>query len=136
VQVQHKVNSVADACQQVDYWYDNDTLGYSQNASGRVAQEYGPASDSGTKYLLTDALGSNRLVATSAGTADRTLDFAPFGEEIPAGVALRGSTFPSWAYPHPVSANPATGPSLEFTGEIRDAETGNSGTGFAFALSA
>jgi hypothetical protein len=38
VQVQHKVNGVADACQQVDYWYDNDTLGYSQNASGRVAQ--------------------------------------------------------------------------------------------------
>jgi len=86
---------------------------------GNLAQEYGTATDSGTKYLTTDALGSTRLVTTSAGALDKSYDYVPFGEEIRSGYAGRGSTFPASSYP-----TSPTGTSLKFTGQERDAESG------------
>ena len=86
---------------------------------GNLAQEYGPSTDTGTKYLTTDALGSTRLVTNSDGSLEKSYDYLPFGEEIESGTAGRGSTFPTSAYPHPPSTQ-----DLEFTGQLRDAETG------------
>jgi RHS repeat-associated protein len=86
---------------------------------GNLAQEYGPPTDTGTKYLTSDALGSTRLVTTSTGTMESSYDFLPFGDEIESGTAGRGATFPTSAYPHPPSTQ-----DLEFTSKERDAETG------------
>ncbi len=86
---------------------------------GNLAQEYGPSTDTGTKYLTTDALGSTRLVTNSDGSLEKSYDYLPFGEEIESGTAGRGSTFPTSAYPHPPSTQ-----DLEFTSKERDSETG------------
>jgi RHS repeat-associated protein len=86
---------------------------------GNLAQEYGPSTDSGTKYVTTDPLGSTRLIAKSDGTVDKSYDYLPFGQEILSGTDGRDSTFPTLLYPHVPG-----GQSLEFTGKERDAESG------------
>ena len=98
------------------------TTTYVYDAFGQLAVEYGPAADTGTKYLTGDALGSTRL-ATGVGTGGPVVswncDYLPFGEELGAGIAGRDSTFCAGAYPSAASA-----PDLKFTGKERDAETG------------
>ncbi len=86
---------------------------------GNLAQEYGAPSDTGTKYLTTDALGSTRIVTTSTAALDKSYDYLPFGEEIRSTYAGRGSTFPASPYP-----TTPTGTSLKFTSTERDSETG------------
>ncbi|MEQ1886867.1 MAG: RHS repeat-associated core domain-containing protein [Bryobacteraceae bacterium] len=89
---------------------------------GNLAQEYAPApTDTGTKYITADHLGSTRLVTTSAGAADKCYDYLPFGEEIGAGTAARptGGCFGGSQYP-----SAADKISDKFTSKERDAETG------------
>src|SRR5262249_4626247 len=44
---------------------------------------------SGTSYLITDHLGSTRLVTDSQGNVRARHDYLPFGEEIAAGIGGR-----------------------------------------------
>jgi RHS repeat-associated protein len=74
---------------------------------GQLAQEYGgpaiPASESGTRYITADHLGSTRLVTKPDGTIAQTYDYLPFGQEF----------------------TPSTDTNrFRFTGKERDAETG------------
>ncbi|MEQ1884401.1 MAG: RHS repeat-associated core domain-containing protein [Bryobacteraceae bacterium] len=89
---------------------------------GNLAQEYAPApTDTGTKYITADHLGSTRLVTTSAGAADKCYDYLPFGEEIGAGTAARptGGCFGGSQYPSAADKS-----SNKFTSKERDSETG------------
>ncbi len=52
---------------------------YVYDAEGDVAAEYGTPTDSGTKYLFTDGLGSTRLETNAAGGAARCIDYSRFG---------------------------------------------------------
>lgn len=92
---------------------------YVYDATGNLAAEYGTPTDHGTKYLLTDHLGSTRVLVASDGTSPKRYDYLPFGEEIPAGTDGRGPEYSSGMYPGPVGPQ-----SLEFTSKERDAETG------------
>lgn len=128
---ENRQNTAAINGQTTTYTYDGDgrrvqktapsgTTVYVYDPFGQLAQEYGPSTDSGTKYLHTDALGSTRLVTKADGTVDKNYDYLPFGEEIASGTAGRDATFPaSSQYPHS-----PTGQSLEFTSKERDSETG------------
>ncbi|MEQ1949576.1 MAG: RHS repeat-associated core domain-containing protein [Bryobacteraceae bacterium] len=87
---------------------------------GNLAQEYGPSTDSGTKYITADHLGSTRLVTDSAGAVSKCYDYLPFGEELGNGTAGRTNTcFGSATYP-----SAADKISDKFTSKERDAETG------------
>ena len=93
---------------------------YVYDAAGKLAVEYGPQGDAGTRYLTADHLGSTRVVVDGSGVVQQCNDYLPFGEDIPAGVGGRGSCFPSGSYP-------GTGPdkaNQKFTGKERDWETG------------
>jgi RHS repeat-associated protein len=98
---------------------------YVYDAQGNLAAEYGLPTDSGTKYLIADALGSTRLTVDGTGNVFGTgnvtkcLDYTPFGEEIPQGVGGRGTCYGAVSYP----GNPDT-LAQKFTGKERDAETG------------
>jgi RHS repeat-associated protein len=74
---------------------------------GQLAQEYGgpaiPASESGTRYITADHLGSTRLVTKPDGTVAQTYDYLPFGQEFTASSDTNR---------------------IRFTGKERDAETG------------
>jgi len=91
------------------------------DAVGQLAAEYGGSTvAAGTKYLLSDALGSTRMVLDGAGTVERCLDYAPFGVEIGLDKNGRDACYGDPMYP-------AAGPdasSVKFTGKERDAETG------------
>ena len=93
---------------------------YVYDGMGQLAAEYGGTGGAtGTVYLISDPLGSTRLVLDSGGTPKERMDYLPFGEEIPAGVGGRGSPYSAGAYP----SNPDI-ESQKFTGKERDAETG------------
>jgi RHS repeat-associated protein len=92
---------------------------YVYDAQGDLAAEYGAPTDSGTKYLVTDALGSTRLEVDSNGNTTKCLDYAPFGNEIPQGVGGRGACYAKISYP----GSPDTIDS-KFTGKLRDNESG------------
>jgi RHS repeat-associated protein len=90
------------------------TTVYVYDAFGQLATEYSTAPQTaGTRYLVTDPLGSVRMVSDGAGTPVSTHDYLPFGEEIPAGWTTRG----------PVYGAP-DGVSQRFTSMERDAEAG------------
>jgi RHS repeat-associated protein len=116
--------------QTTTYKYDSDgrrvtkvapsgTMVFVYDPFGNLAQEYGLATDSGTKYIAADHLGSTRLVTDSAGAASKCYDYLPFGEELANGTGGRGNCFGGSQYP--------TSPdvlSTKFTTKERDAETG------------
>ncbi len=110
---------------------------YVYDAFGRLAEEYSPAttwskdyipfngqtavienataSPCTTCYLSYDYLGTPRLVTDQNASVMARHDYLPFGDEIPAGTAGRGSQF---------------GPYMDnvdqkFTGQVRDTETLN-----------
>jgi RHS repeat-associated protein len=124
-------NGAAINGQTTTYVYDGDgrrvqktspsgTTVYVYDPFGNLAQEYSATpTDTGTKYLTTDALGSTRLVTNSDGSLEKSYDYLPYGEEIRSTYAGRGSTFPGSPYPHPPSTQ-----DLEFTAKERDSETG------------
>jgi RHS repeat-associated protein len=93
---------------------------YVYDAHGKLAAEYGPQADVGTRYLMADHLGSTRVVVDSTGLPQQCNDYLPFGEDIPSGKGGRGSCFPNGNYPEagPDKAN------QKFTGKERDWETG------------
>jgi RHS repeat-associated protein len=73
---------------------------------GQLAQEYGgtiPASETGTRYLTTDHLGSTRVMTNASQAVMQTYDYLPFGEEF-------------------VQSSDTN--RVRFTGKERDAETG------------
>jgi YD repeat-containing protein len=67
---------------------------YVYDAAGQLAAEYGTESISGVRYLTADHLGSTRMTLKSDGTVDKEYDYLPFGEDLRAGTAARGATFP------------------------------------------
>lgn len=92
---------------------DTETAVYVYDAFGKLAAEYGTGPGStGTRYFTLDQVGSTRLETDRQGQPVRCSDYAPFGEEIAAGVAGRSSCF-------------AGGDNkIKFAGKQRDAETG------------
>jgi len=100
---------------------------YVYDAQGNLAAEYGgPGSSvSGTTYLTADHLGSTRLVTNLVNSAINVVeryDYAPFGEELTAGIDGRTTAllFSTNQYP---TITPDSG-TVKFTGKERDAETG------------
>ena len=96
---------------------------YVYDASGNLAAEYGPASPvAGTTYLTVDHLGSTRLVTNASGAPISRYDYAPFGEELTAGIEGRtiAQGFPANQYPTVTPDDTEQ----KFTGKERDAETG------------
>lgn len=103
--------------QRVEKVLPSGTTVYAYDAFGQVAAEYTTAPAKvlcTTCYLSYDYLGSVRMVTDSHANVVARHDFAPFGQEIPLGVGIRTAS------PWGVSDN--VGP--KFTGQIRDAETG------------
>jgi RHS repeat-associated protein len=95
---------------------------YVYDAMGQMAAEYGGSAPAvtGTTYLTTDHLGSTRLV-TNSGVVERC-DYAPFGEELGAGLDGRTTTAHYCNNGYPTATPDAT--ELKFTSKERDAETG------------
>jgi hypothetical protein len=61
---------------------------------GQLAEEIVPPgsdSDSGTRYLTADHLGSTRMVTDATGAIVQRLDYLPFGETIPGSSGYGGS---------------------------------------------
>ncbi len=88
---------------------------------GQLTAEYGPSSTSGTQYVVSDMLGSTRLLFSTTGVVER-FDYLPFGEELTAGVGGRTTAqdYSTILYP---SATPDL-QDVKFTAKERDAETG------------
>jgi len=61
------------------------------DAMGQLAAEYSTAvnTDTGTRYLTTDHLGSMRLITDSSGVCRQRLDYVPFGETLSGTVRCR-----------------------------------------------
>ncbi len=100
------------------------TTVYLYDAFGQLAAEYGPVSETGTKFLTVDALGSTRLItplSPVAGASGNAVnyDYLPFGQELCAGTGGRDATFGCGVYP-----SAPGGTAQKFTGKERDAETG------------
>jgi RHS repeat-associated protein len=96
------------------------TTVYVYDAMGVVAAEYStsPPTETGTSYLMADALGSTRLVLNAVNPVWAPAgyhDYLPFGEEIPSGTGGRGSLYGA-----------ADGVTHKFTGKERDAELAGS----------
>ncbi len=92
------------------------------DAAGNLTAEYGPPSSvAGTTYLTADHLGSTRLVTNSSGAAIARYDYAPFGEELTAGIDGRTTALLFSTNQYPTTPD---GTDLKFTGKERDAETG------------
>ena len=72
---------------------------YVYNAAGQVIAEYTTETtglETGLRWMMTDHLGSTRLVLDEAGGIKQRYDYFPFGEELPAGVNCNGPRyFPS-----------------------------------------
>jgi RHS repeat-associated protein len=105
--------------QSADNLPSQQTTVYVYDASGQLAAEYGPATESGTTYLTVDSLGSTRLETNGSGQVVRNYDYLPFGQDLGTGTAGRDSTFAAAVYP-----GPSSGPGMFFTGKERDAESG------------
>jgi len=87
------------------------TTYYVYDARGLLMAEYGGAAlTSGTRYVVTDHLGSTRLLLDETGTCKSRMDYAPFGAEIErVGEPCYTSS---------------TDIAQKFTGKERDGETG------------
>jgi RHS repeat-associated protein len=127
---ENRQTSVTVNSQTTTYTYDGDgrrvtkaapsgTTVYVYDPFGNLAQEYGPVTDSGTRYVTSDHLGSTRLITDASGAQVKCYDYLPFGEEIGNGTAGRGSCFGGSQYPSPADLL-----STKFTSKERDAETG------------
>ncbi|MFN0100996.1 MAG: RHS repeat domain-containing protein [Bryobacteraceae bacterium] len=92
------------------------TVYYVYGAGGELMAEYGGAADAvATKYLVTDHLGSTRMVLDGAGDCKQRMDYAPFGAQVPrSGEACYTGA--------------ATNGIPEFTGKQRDGETAGTST--------
>jgi RHS repeat-associated protein len=96
------------------------------DAMGQLAAEYatGESEPSGKQYLTADMLGSTRLITGDQGTVLNRIDYAPFGEEIPAsgcGNPQGPDRSPRCDVAGYVDPNSIR---LKFTGKERDTETG------------
>jgi RHS repeat-associated protein len=98
------------------------TTTYVYDADGSLAAEYGgPAAPFGsTLYLTGDHLGSTRAVTDSSGNVKARYDYAPFGEELTAGMDGRGAPHSTNFYP----TGTQDAVTQKFTGQERDSETG------------
>jgi len=100
-----------------------DTAG---NLSAEYDSETSGAAPCTTCYVTTDHLGSTRVVTDSTGCAVFRQDYIPFGETVlatsgnPRLSATGGTVCATNGYV--ASASPVR---MQFTGEERDAETGN-----------
>jgi RHS repeat-associated protein len=84
---------------------------------GKLIAEYGgQGTNGGTSYLITDHLGSTRLVTDSQGNMRARHDYLPFGEEILAGIG--GRTTAQQGY------GAADDTRQKFTSKERDQESG------------
>jgi RHS repeat-associated protein len=92
---------------------------YVYDALGRLAAEYSDAvtGESGPRVVVSDVLGSTRLLMSSSGVTAR-YDYLPFGEEIPAGLGGRTT---AQGYLTQGAVDPQR---VKFTGKERDGETG------------
>jgi RHS repeat-associated protein len=92
------------------------TTYYVYDAFGQLSAEYSAAPVTTppcvTCYLSYDHLGSSRMVTNSSAQIIALHDYAPFGQEIPAGVDGRTTL---WGAPDNVNQ--------KFTGQERDGET-------------
>ncbi len=91
------------------------TTTFVYDAFGQLAAEYSTAAVTNlctTCYLSTDHLGSTRMITDGSGNVVARHDYAPFGQEILAGVNGRTSL---WGASDLVNA--------KFTGYARDTET-------------
>jgi RHS repeat-associated protein len=91
------------------------TTTYVYDAFGQLTAEYGTAAATSpctTCYLSYDHLGSLRMVTDGGANVMARHDYAPFGQEIPAGVDGRTSL---WGASDNLSQ--------KFTGQVRDSET-------------
>ena len=63
------------------------TTVYVHDAGGNLIAEYaqGGTTETGSRYLTADHLGSTRLVTDGSGVVVQRLDYFPFGQAIPAG---------------------------------------------------
>ena len=90
---------------------------YIYDAFGQLAVEYNnftpPALPCGICYMSVDHLGSTRMVTNESGLVVSRHDFAPFGQEVPSGVAGRTTL---WAATDNINQ--------KFTGQERDTESG------------
>ena len=91
------------------------------DAQGQLAAEYGGAASAsaGRRYVMTDQLGSTRVVMNGA-TVEWRYDYMPYGEELAAGMAGRTTALQYRASPQ-TTADPLK---AKFTGKERDSETG------------
>ena len=85
--------------------------------TGQLAAEYGTPTDTdtGTRYLTADPLGTTRLMSDVTASILNCYDYLPFGQELQAGTDARPT---SCFAASPDSFN------LKFTGKERDAESG------------
>jgi RHS repeat-associated protein len=91
------------------------TTTYVYDAMDQLIAEYGTPTDSGTKYISVDHLGSTRLLTDTAQNQEICFDYLPFGEQIASGTDGRAGCYSS-------TATPLT---QKFTGKERDQETNN-----------
>jgi RHS repeat-associated protein len=99
----------------IDAW--GPTRAYVYDIFGKLVGEYSSQSPGSTPpcstcYLSTDHLGNTRLVTDANHNVIARHDYTPFGEEIPAGYAGRGS---EWGKYDAVNQ--------KFTGQEHDQET-------------
>jgi len=89
---------------------------YVYDAMGDLSAEYStspPTLPCQTCYLITDSLGSTRLVMNQSGAPVAYHDYLPFGEEIQSGLGGRSGSYGA-----------VDQIAQKFTGQERDAETG------------
>ena len=72
--------------------------------------------------MTADALGSTRLVTDGTGAVKQRRDYMPFGEEIAASAAFGNRQLVTDA--GTATYNSGNGPTQQFTGKERDAESG------------
>ncbi len=135
---ENRISSMTEASMPgISYQYDGEgrrvlktvgstTTEYVYGAAGELVAEYGGNAPvvSPTLYLTADHLGSTRMVTNGSGTVTELRDYAPFGEELGAGMGPRpgGSTlYTGLAYPSVT----ADANNVNFTSKDRDAESGN-----------
>jgi RHS repeat-associated protein len=107
---------------------DGTTTTYVYDGSGSLAAEYGAEpgiTATGTQYMVSDFLGSTRMVLSSSGCPQSRQDYLPFGYLIPASVGTQRSQIVDPCYSSTVSTySEDAGVRQKFTGKERDAETG------------
>jgi RHS repeat-associated protein len=104
---------------------DGTTTTYVYDAGGALAAEYGgPGQAAGTQYLVSDALGSTRMVMSSTGCVTSRLDYLPFGFTIPSSVGPRASVSDPCGGPGVITYSQDPAFRQRFAGKERDSETG------------